>query len=72
MLNVERPRPRFGRIPAAIRYAAVSRSRLYEWALARPGLLRKNGTATIVDFDELDQILDELPNAALKARPDAA
>jgi hypothetical protein len=60
-------RPRFGRIPIAESYSGVSRSRLYELAAATPGLFRKNGTATIVDFDVLDQILDSLPHAEIKA-----
>ena len=60
-------RPRFGRIAEAMAYAAVSRSRLYEWARERPDLFRKNGSATIADFDVLDEILDALPVAELKA-----
>jgi hypothetical protein len=44
-----------------------SRSRLYEWARERPELFRKNGSATVTDFDVLDEILDELPVADLKA-----
>jgi hypothetical protein len=60
-------RPRFGRIPAAMTYSGLGRSKLYEEAAARPGLFRKNGKATIVDFDILDQILDELPIAEIKA-----
>jgi hypothetical protein len=65
-------RPRFGRIPQALSYAAISRSRLYEWARARPTLIRKNGSASIVDFDILDAILDDLPLADLKLSDDAA
>jgi hypothetical protein len=65
-------RPRFGRVPAALTYAAVSRSRFYEWAQTRPELIRKNGTASIVDFNVLDEILDSLPVAELKAPPDEA
>jgi hypothetical protein len=64
-----RLRPRFGRVAEALAYAAVSRSRLYEWRRARPTLFRKNGSATLVDFRELDLILDALPIAALKATP---
>jgi len=60
-------RPRFGHITQAMSYAAVSRSRLYEWGRARPGLFRKNGSRSIIDFDVLDAILDELPIADLKA-----
>lgn len=57
-------RPRFGRIPAALAYGGISKSRLYEWAKLRPDLLRKNGSASLVDFDVYDQLLDALPTAA--------
>jgi hypothetical protein len=59
-------RPRLAPFAVAQRYAGVSRSRLYEWAKTRPKLLRKNGRASLVDFDELDAILNELPIAELK------
>jgi hypothetical protein len=59
-------RPRFARIPEALTYAAISRSRLYEWARVRPTLMRKNGAASLVDLDALDAILDGLPTAELK------
>jgi hypothetical protein len=65
----QRLRARFGRIPAALEYAGVSRARLYQWAQQHPGLFRKNGTASLVDFCELDRILDGLPTADLKAPP---
>jgi hypothetical protein len=63
----QRVRPRFGRIPEALAYSAVSRSRFYEWTREHPELVRKNGTASIVDFNVLDAILDELPVAQLKS-----
>jgi hypothetical protein len=63
----QRLRPRFGRVVEAMAYAAVSRSRLYEWGRKQPKLFRKNGSASIIDFDVLDQILDGLPVADLKA-----
>ena len=63
----QRSRPRMGRIPAALQYAQVSKSRFYEWARLRPELLRKNGRASLADFDVLDEILDALPIAALKS-----
>jgi hypothetical protein len=56
-----RLRPRFGKIPAALEYAAISRSRLYQWRTTHPDLFRKNGAASLVDFDVLDRILDGLP-----------
>jgi hypothetical protein len=62
-------RPRFGRIAAAVAYSGHGRNTLYNLAGEYPGLFRKNGTATIVDFDVLDGILDHLPIAELKAPP---
>ena len=68
-----RLRPRFGRIPAALSYGGISRSRLYEWTQERPGLVRKNGRASLIDFDILDEILDGLPIAtSADARPKKA
>jgi hypothetical protein len=61
-----RLRPRFGKIPSALEYSGLSRSSLYNFAARRPGLFRKNGSATVVDFDALDLLLDELPPAELK------
>jgi len=65
----QRLRPRFGRIPAALMYAGISRSRLYEWTQERPELVRKNGRASLVDFRILDQILDGLPIATGAGAP---
>ena len=59
-------RPRFARMREAAQYAAISRSRLYTWGIQHPALLRKNGTATVVDLQVLDGILDTLPRAELK------
>jgi hypothetical protein len=61
----QRRAKRFGRIPEAVTYGAISRSTLYEWRRERPELFRKNGDSTIVDFDVLDQILDSLRVAKL-------
>ena len=64
MSNIHHPlRPRFAKIPAAMRYSGRGGSRLYEWAIQYPGLFRKDGASTIVDLDILDQILDQLPIA---------
>ena len=60
------PPRRFGRIPHAIEHTGMSRSRLYQLAAKNPGLFRKNGSATIVDFSILDAILDRLPIAEIK------
>jgi hypothetical protein len=59
-------RRRFGRISEAAAYSALSRATLYVLAPKHPGLFRKNGAATIVDFEILDQILDALPVARIK------
>jgi len=60
----QRLRPRFGKIAEALAYSGVSRSRFYEWLKERPELVKKNGRASIVDFDIFDEILDTLPTAA--------
>jgi hypothetical protein len=65
--NVVDIRPRFGRIATAETYAGIGRSKLYEMAARTPGLFRKNDRATIVDFDVLDDVLDALPYAEVKA-----
>jgi hypothetical protein len=62
-------RPRFGKLPRAISYSGRPRSRLYEWAAQYPGLFRKDGDATLVDFDILDTILDALPVAVITTKP---
>jgi hypothetical protein len=63
-------RPRFGRMPSAIEYSGLSRSRLYELAAVTNGLFRKQGRSTLIDFAVLDQLLEALPAAELKsARP---
>ena len=59
-------RPRMGKIPAAVNYSGRSRARLYEWATEYPGLFRKDGKSTLVDFDLLDTILGALPVAEIK------
>jgi hypothetical protein len=60
------PRPRFGSIARAVDYSGRSRSRLYQLAPKHPGLFKKDGASTLVDFDILDQILDNLPAAKIK------
>jgi hypothetical protein len=64
VLNI---RPRFGKVPQAAAYSGRSRSRIYEWAAQYPGLIRKDGASSLVDFEILDQILDGLPVADIKA-----
>jgi hypothetical protein len=67
-MSVEtRTRRRFGRISEATAYSAISRATLYTLAPKYPGLFKKNGASTLVDFEILDQILDALPVAKIKA-----
>jgi hypothetical protein len=54
-------RPRFTKIPAAVAYSGVGRSKLYKLAAKHPDLFRKYGKSTLVDIQVLDQILDALP-----------
>jgi hypothetical protein len=58
--------PRFGSLPRAIDYSGRSRSRLYQLAAKYPGLFKKDGKSTLVDFTVLDRILDGLPVARIK------
>jgi hypothetical protein len=61
-------RPRFGKLATAVFYSGRSRSRIYEWAAKYKGLIRKEGSSSIVDFDMLDAILDGLPPAEIKTK----
>jgi hypothetical protein len=54
------------RIPEAVEYSKISRSRLYELAGQHPGLFVKNGSATLVVVEVLDRLLDAQPAASLK------
>ena len=56
---------RWGRIPDAIERSGLGRSYLYKLAAEHPGLFRKHGVATIVDFQILDAILEAAPIAKL-------
>jgi hypothetical protein len=40
---------------------------LYGLAAKHPGLFRKDGVSTLVDFDMLDGIMDDFPIAIIKA-----
>ena len=62
-------RPRFGKIPAAMAYSGLGRTKLYEVAGSHPGLFKKSGASTLVDFFLLDQVLDGLPPANIKPHP---
>jgi len=59
-------RPRAGKIPAAIKRSGIPRSSLYKLRTKYPELFRKNGHATLIDFDVLDRVIDELPVAEIK------
>jgi hypothetical protein len=61
---------RLGTIAEAVEYSALSRSRLYELAHSEPRLFKKNGRRSLVDYRVLDQLLDALPFAELKASDD--
>ncbi len=63
---------RFGRIPEASERSGLSRSSLYKMAIAHPGLFKKHGSATLVDFQILDRILEASPAAQLTAPNTAA
>jgi hypothetical protein len=67
MYNNTLPRPRSGRLRDASARYGWSRSVWYELAVKHPGLLKKRGAATIVDYDIADRIVDELPAAQIKA-----
>jgi hypothetical protein len=60
-------RPRSGRIRAAVQYSGIGRSKLYELAPQYQGLFLKAGNSTLVNFEVLDQIIDALPPAKIKA-----
>jgi hypothetical protein len=62
----ENPRPRASRIPAAIKHSGIGRSTLYKIAPKYPGLFLKLGSATLVDLNVLDKVIDELPPAEIK------
>jgi hypothetical protein len=62
---------RFGRIPEATAFSGLSRSSLYKLAIVHRGLFKKHGSATIVDFQILNEILEAAPAAELTS-PDAA
>jgi len=71
MSALEQRQRRFGRIPEALSYSGLSRARFYEWVREHPDLIRKNGRASLVDFNLFDQLLDALPTAAdMKAASD--
>jgi hypothetical protein len=59
------PRPRSGTINTAVAYSGIGRSSLYMLAVKHPTLMKKLGDRTLIDFDVLDQILNDLPPAVI-------
>jgi hypothetical protein len=57
---------RFGKIKEATDYSGFGRTKLYGLAASNPGLFRKFGSATLVDFQLLDALLDGLPFAHIR------
>ena len=57
---------RWGRIPDALERYGLKRGFLYQLAAKNPGVFRKLGTATFVDFHRLDDILENAPAADLR------
>jgi hypothetical protein len=62
-MSSENERPRSGKIPAAVKRSGIARSSLYKLRAQYPELFRKLGAATLIDFDVLDRVIDELPTA---------
>jgi hypothetical protein len=60
-------RPRTGKIPDAVEYSGIGRSSFYELAPQYEGLFVKFRDSTLVNFEVLDRIIDELPPAKIKA-----
>jgi hypothetical protein len=69
-MTVNTFRPRFGSIPGGMRYASIGRTKLYAAAAKRPELFRKWDGKTLVDFDVLDEIMNDLPIAKIKPAAD--
>jgi hypothetical protein len=57
--------PAMGRIKTARDFYGVSRSWLYREAAKHPGLMRKCGRSTLVDFTVLREIIAGLPVARI-------
>jgi len=64
----EQLRPKFLKIPAAVAYSGICRTKIYRLARQHPGLYRKHGKATLVDLEILDRILNALPAARIGVR----
>ena len=65
--RASRPLPlRSGSIKQACSRYGIGRSSLYAKAAHTPGLFRKWGTKTLVDYEIMDKVFSELPPAAIK------
>jgi hypothetical protein len=64
-LEISGEKRRWGRIAQAIDYCGLGRTSLYTLASRHKGLFRKHGSATIVDFNVLDRVLESMPTADL-------
>ena len=53
---------RFGSIPQACAYTGIGRNSMYELARQHP-IMRKFGGRSLIDFQALDSVLDNLPLA---------
>lgn len=58
----------FGTIADARLTFGVSRTWIYRAARQRPGLLRKVGRSTLVDFNILSSLIANLPQACIRGR----
>jgi hypothetical protein len=59
-------RPRSGSIKQACSRYGIGRSSLYQKAACTPGLFKKWGTKTLVDYEIMDKVFSELPPAEIK------
>jgi excisionase family DNA binding protein len=64
--------PRFLKVPDAVAYSGMSRSRIYV-SLARGEIIaRKDGRTTLIDRESLDRHLENLPRAEIRLPAHAA
>ena len=66
--GAEHMTPRYLKIPEAVAYSGISRTRLYA-ALSRGEIIaRKSGKITLIDRESLDRHLDDLPRAEINIK----
>jgi hypothetical protein len=57
---------RYGRLPGpGEKVSGLSRGSIYNLAAKNPGLLKKAGSASILDLNKLDRVIAELPDAQI-------